>query len=158
MITFSVHKDRHEVVQTGVMEAPRELVYKVYTSPGLVPMWWGPRSLTTTVYQMDVKTGCPWRFLQYDADGNQYAFHGIYCEVKPPERLVYTFEFEGMPGHELLETVMFTPQGTHCVLTATDMFQNLDDLESMMQAGMQAGAAETFERLNELVKAMLRDE
>ena len=98
---------KQELIITRIFDAPREFVFKTYTDPDLVPQWWGPKNLTTTVNKMDVRPGGVWRFVQRDAHGNEYAFNGVYHQILPPERLVYTFEFEGMPGHVLLETVTF---------------------------------------------------
>jgi uncharacterized protein YndB with AHSA1/START domain len=100
-----------------VYDAPRELVFKAYTEPDLTPRWWGPRRLTTTVEKMDVKPGGAWRYVQHDAEGNAYAFHGRYREVLASERLVYTFEFEGVPGHPMLETATFEERHGNTKLT-----------------------------------------
>ncbi len=140
-----------------MLAAPRDLVFAVYTDPQLVPQWWGPRNLTTTVMQMDVRPGGAWRFVQRDAAGQEYAFHGVYRQVTPFEQLAYTFEFEGMPGHKLLETVTFAEQEGRTVLTVRDTFQTVADLEGMLQAGMEAGSLETYERLNELLQALLNE-
>ena len=89
---------KQEIIITRLFDAPRELVFKAYTDPNLIPQWWGPKNLTTTVNKMDVREGGVWRFVQRDGEGNEYAFHGVYHAIASPERLVYTFEFEGMPG------------------------------------------------------------
>lgn len=96
---------------------------------------------------MEVRPG--WRFVQRDYDGNVYAFHGVYHEIVPPERLVYTFEFEGMPGHVLLETVTFEEHDGKTKLTDTSVFQTVEDRDGMLKLGMEEGAAETMDRLAE---------
>ncbi len=58
---------KQEIVITQVFDAPRERVFKTCTDPTLIPQWWGPRSLTTTVDAMDVRAGGIWRFVQRDA-------------------------------------------------------------------------------------------
>ena len=87
-----------EIVTERVFDAPRDRVWAAYTDPELIPEWWGPRRLTTTVDQMDVRRGGAWRFVHHDADGNENGFRGTYREVTPPERIVQTFEWEGMRG------------------------------------------------------------
>lgn len=134
-----------------IFDAPCELVWRVCTDPDRLPEWWGPRSLATTVDKMDVRPGGVWRFVQRDAAGNEYAFHGVYHEVTPPERLVYTFEFEGMPGHVLLETVTFEDQDGKTMLTDKSVFQTVEDRDGMLNTGMEEGAAETMDRLAELL-------
>ena len=94
-----------EIVLARVFDAPRELIFKVYTDPETIPSWWGPRVHTTTVDEMDVRVGGKWRYVSKDEQGNEYAFRGEYLEIDPPHRLVSTFEFEGMPGHVVLETL-----------------------------------------------------
>lgn len=135
-----------------VFNAPRELVWKAYTDPALVPEWWGPRYLTTVVEKMEVKVGGAWRYIQKDAKGNEYAFNGVYTQVQPPERLAYTFEFEPMAGHISTDTLIFEelPDGKTRI-TAITTFDNLEDLEGMLQSGMEGGAVETWDRLEELL-------
>jgi uncharacterized protein YndB with AHSA1/START domain len=141
-----------------LFDAPRDLVWKVCTDPALLPRWWGPRYLTTTVDRMDVKVGGVWRYIQKDAEGNEYAFNGIYKEVIPPERLSYTFEFEPMAGHISTETITFTelPDGKTRITTTT-AFATLEDLEGMLQSGMEGGAAETWDRLEELLAEVRKE-
>ena len=140
-----------EIVMIRVFDAPREAVFKAYTNPNLIPRWWGPKSLTTSIDKMEVRPGGAWRFVQRDSSGKEYAFKGVYREIVPPERLVYTFEFEGMPGHVILETVMFEDPKGKTKLTATSLFQTVEDRDGMLRSGMEEGAAETMDRLEELL-------
>src|SRR5947199_10184675 len=100
---------------------------------------------------MDVRPGGRWRFVQRDAEGNEYGFHGEYREVVPPRRLVGTFEYEGMPGHVLVETATFEEVGGRTKLTQSSVFQSVEDLEAMLASGREEGAAETMERFTDLV-------
>src|SRR5579871_5754866 len=95
---------KYEVRLTRDFDAPRDLVFKVWTDPAHIPQWWGPKYLTTVVDKMDLKTGGMWRFIQHDPQGNEFGFHGVYHAIVSPERIVNTFEFEGVPGHVVLET------------------------------------------------------
>jgi len=137
-----------------IFKAPRELVFRACTDPDLVPQWWGPKIYTTIVEKMDVKPGGVWRYVQRGSDGSEYAFNGVYREVVPPERLVYTFEFEGMPGHISVETVTFEDHAGKTKLTNTVLFQSREDRDGMFESGMQAGAAESMERLAELLRTL----
>jgi uncharacterized protein YndB with AHSA1/START domain len=138
-----------------VFNAPRQLVFKAYTDPDLIPKWWGPRYLTTTVDKMDVKVGGRWRYVQRDADGNEYAFNGEYREIVPPDRLSYTFEFEGMPGHIVLETVLFEERDGKTKVTVTSLFRSKEDRDGMLQSGMEEGARDSQERLAELLETLV---
>lgn len=143
---------KRELVITRVFDAPRELVFKTHTDPALIPKWWGPRGFTTTVDKMEVRPDGVWRFVQRGQDGKEYAFNGVYREVVPPERLVQTFEFEGMPGHVLLQTATFEDQGRKTKLTTTALFQSVEDRDGMLKTGMKEGATETLDRFAELLE------
>jgi uncharacterized protein YndB with AHSA1/START domain len=148
---FVVEAGTQEIVMTHVFDAPRDLVFKTYTDPSLIPLWWGPRRLTTTVDKHEFRPGGAWRFVQRDADGNEFAFHGEYREIVPPERIVGTFEFEGMPGHVLVETVTLEELDGKTKLTATTVFESVEDRDGMVASGMESGARESMERLAELL-------
>lgn len=134
--------------------APRELVFKACTEPALVAQWWGPREVTTTVDKLEPRMGGIWRFVQRDADGNEYGFRGVFHEVTAPERLVYTFEFEPMPGHILLETITFEEHNGKTRLVDTSVFQTVEDRDGMIASGMEGGAEESWDRLEELLKTL----
>jgi len=113
LATVTTPSDR-EIHIKREFDAPRDRVFAAYTDPKLVPEWWGPRSTTTVVDVMDVRAGGSWRFVARDADGSETAFRGTYREVTAPERIVQTFEWEGMPGHVSVETAVFRgPRRSH---------------------------------------------
>lgn len=145
---------KQEIVMTRVFDAPRVIVFKTVTDPKLIPRWWGPKIYKTTVDKMEVKPGGTWRFIQSGADGKAFGFHGVYHSVTPSEGLVYTFEFEGMPGHVLLETVTFEEQDGKTKMTTRDVFQTVEDRDGMLKSGMEGGAAETTDRFAELLKEL----
>lgn len=135
-----------------VFNAPRERVFALYTDPQLIPEWWGPRGTTAIVDRMDARSGGSWRFVIADADGNEStAFHGSYREVTPPERVVQTFEWEGMPGHVSVETAVFEDLGDRTKVTTTSVFHTTEERDGMLQSGMEHGLNETYERLDELL-------
>lgn len=146
---------KQEIVLTRVFDAPRELLFKVYTDPSTVPHWWGPSYLTTTVDKMEVRQGGVWRFVQRDPAGHEHAFHGVYHAVLAPERIVNTFEYEGTPGHVLLATVTFEElPGGKTRVTDRSVFQTLADRDAMVREGAKGGAVELMERLATLVASM----
>ncbi len=140
-----------EIAMTRVFDAPRELVFKAYTDPDMVPRWWGLRASTTTVDKLDLRPGGTWRFVQREADGTEYAFNGEYREVTPPERLVYTFEFEPMPGHVIVDTATFEDVDGKTKVTVTSLFQSVEDRDGMLASGMEGGANESWDQLAELL-------
>jgi uncharacterized protein YndB with AHSA1/START domain len=138
-----------EIIITRSFDAPRELVFNAFTEPDAIRRWWGQRDNETVVDALEARAGGRWRFVQRDKDGNEFSFHGVFHEVTAPERIVWTFEFEGMPGHVLLETVTFEEQDGKTHMVDSSVFQSVTDRDGMLQSGMESGAAESFDRLDE---------
>lgn len=143
-----------EIEATRVFNAPRRLVFEAHSTPEHVKRWWGLRGTTMTTCEMDFRPGGTWRYVMRKADGQEYAFRGEYREIVPPERLVHTFEFEGMPGAISLETLTFTEDDGKTTITATSKFDSREARDGMIQSGMETGAAETLDRLEEHLRTM----
>jgi uncharacterized protein YndB with AHSA1/START domain len=141
----------HQVVMSRDFDTSCETVFKAYTDPRLIPQWWGPRRTTTTVFRMDVRPGGAWRFVQEGADGSKHAFNGAYRDIVPPERLSYTFEYERMPGHVLVETMSCQDLGERARVTAIDDFASKQDRDGMLASGMEEGARESWDRFAEVL-------
>jgi uncharacterized protein YndB with AHSA1/START domain len=153
--TITAEPGKQELVITREFDAPRELVFKVFTDPELLPQWWGPRYLSTIVDKMDVRPGGQWRFINRDAQENEYAFHGVYHEVLAPERIIDTFEYEGLPetGHVTLETMKLEElPGGRTRLTTQSVYQTVMDRDAVLQSGMESGVNDTYDRLSELLE------
>ena len=137
-----------EITQRRVFDAPRELVFKTMNDPELLPRWWGPSYLTTTVEKMEVRPEGQWRFVQRAPDGAEHAFSGRYLEVVAPERVSMTFNYEGLEGdHEAVSTLVLTEVNGKTLMTSTMVFKNREDRDGMVQSGMESGARETDVRL-----------
>jgi uncharacterized protein YndB with AHSA1/START domain len=145
---------KHEIIITHMFDAPRALVFKLYTDSDSIPQWWGPRRLTTKVDRMEVRPGGQWRFVQHDSEGKEYAFHGVYHEIKQSERIITTFEWEGMPGHVLMETIVFEDVGGKTKVTDSSVFQSVEDRDGMVKTGMEEGSYESGERFAEVLIKM----
>lgn len=144
----------NEIVMTRTFAAPRELVFRAFTDPELLVQWWGQRSSTTVVDKFDLKPGGLWRYVQVTPNGDEYALNGEFREITPPERLVNTFEFEGMPGYLLVEATSFEENGGTTTVTSTSVFDTIEDRDGMLDSGMEAGAAESYDRLEELLATL----
>jgi uncharacterized protein YndB with AHSA1/START domain len=145
---------KQELFITREFDYPRELVFKAYTDPKLYVQWLGPRGLTMTLEKFEPRSGGEYRYIHSDQNGNAYAFHGVYHEVAAPERIINTFEYEGLPenGHVNLETAVFEElPGGRTRLVAQAVYQSVTDRDGQMQAGMERGVVEGFERLDELL-------
>jgi len=141
------------IVITQIFDAPRDLVWKVYTDPKLLPKWWGPKMLKTDVERMDVKTGGSWRVVQQDPEGNKYVFHGVYHDVKPYQT-TRTMEWDGMPDHVLLEAIKMEEMDGKTKVTNNTVFQSVEDRDGMVETGMKDGVNESYDRFVELLKEL----
>ena len=144
-----------EIAMSRTFDAPRALVFKAFTDPELIPNWWGQRDSITVIDKLDLRPGGEWRFVQHTPDGTEYGFHGEFREITPPERITWTFEFEGMPGHVLVETVTFTEAAGKTTISTISTFDTIEDRDGMLAAGMESGAAESYDRLAELLATMV---
>ncbi len=155
-LTLTLPSDR-EIVMKRVFDAPRELVFEAHSKCEHLGKWWGPRRYTLSVCEMDFRPGGAYRFVHRDADGADYGFRGEFREIMRPERIVWTFEFEGMPGHVSLQTLTLEEQDGKTKLTATALFDSVEDRDGMLQSGMEEGMAETLDRLAEHLESMAKD-
>ncbi|HEV2243906.1 MAG TPA: SRPBCC family protein [Streptosporangiaceae bacterium] len=139
------------IVMTRDFDAPCDLVFRAYTEPELLVQWLGPRDLTTTVDRYDVRDGGRWRYVQKDPEGNEHGFHGVFHGEPSPEAIVQTFEYEGMPGHVMLETTTLEERGGTTLARTVASFQSVADRDGMVASGMERGVHEGDERLDELL-------
>lgn len=150
-MTVTTPSDR-EIVLTRVFDAPRPVVFQMMTDPHLIPQWWGPHGYTTIVDKAEMKVGGAWRYIQRMPNGEETAFRGVYREITPPERLVFTFEWEGLPGHVLIETVVFEEvEGGKTRVTDTSLFHTTEERDGMLHSGMEAGARASWDRFADLL-------
>ncbi len=152
--TITAEPGKQEVFITREFDAPRELVFRAHTDPELYVQWLGPREITMTLETFEPRDGGSYRYIHKDADGNEYAFHGVNHEVLSPERIISTFEFEGLPekGHVILETIKFEAlPGNRTRLTGQSVFQSVAGRDAMLRSGMERGVNEGYERLDDLL-------
>jgi uncharacterized protein YndB with AHSA1/START domain len=151
---YRIEPGKQELFITRDFDAPRELVFKAFTDPKLMEQWFGPREYKTRVEKMESRPGGLWRFVQSDKNGNEFAFHGVHHDSVAPERIVATFEFEGVPGHVLLQTVTFESLGDKTRMVEQLVFQSVADRDGMVASGMQEGSDDSMERMAELLADM----
>jgi uncharacterized protein YndB with AHSA1/START domain len=150
---------KQELFITREFDAPRELVFRAHTDPDIYVRWLGPRDLSTTLETFEPVSGGRWRFMQKDNDGNEFGFHGVNHEVSAPERIISTFEFEGLPesGHVILETTKFEElPGARTRVTTQSVYQSVQDRDGMVAAGMESGVVDGHERLDEILGDLQR--
>jgi uncharacterized protein YndB with AHSA1/START domain len=155
--TITAEPGKQELFITREFDAPRELVFKAHTDPDLYVRWMGPRDLSTILETFEPISGGRWRFIQKDQDGNEFGFHGVNHDVTAPERIIGTFEFEGLPesGHVILETTKFEAlPGGRTRVTTHSVYQSVEDRDGMVASGMESGVVDGFERLDEILEEM----
>ncbi|RPD43305.1 SRPBCC family protein [Chitinophaga barathri] len=146
---------KQELFVIREFEAPRELVFKAFTDPAIVSQFLGPHNLEMKIDHYNMKTGGSYRYIHADGSGNEYAFNGAVHEVTFPERMIQTFEFEGLPekGHVSLDTSIFEAlPGNRTKLIIQSVFRSVADRDGMVQAGMEQGLSEGFERLDDYLE------
>ncbi|HEX6752605.1 MAG TPA: SRPBCC family protein [Solirubrobacterales bacterium] len=132
-------------------DAPRELLWEAYTDPELMREWIGPRRLTMTVQEMDVRTGGSYRYTHTDAEGS-YVFFGEFREVDPPRLLVQTFQWEGNDALPSVDRVEFEElEGDRTRIVVTGTFDSKGSRDAILEAGMERGVREGYEKLDELL-------
>jgi uncharacterized protein YndB with AHSA1/START domain len=154
-LTVTLPSDR-EIVLSRVLDAPRDLVYEAMSKPEHLTHWWGPRGYSMSLCEMDLRPGGAWRMVHRDPQGNEFGFRGEFREIMAPERLVRTFEFEGMPGHIAVETLVLEEHDGRTTVTVTSLFDSVEDRNGMLQSGMEKGASESYDRLAEYLQTLAR--
>jgi uncharacterized protein YndB with AHSA1/START domain len=147
---------KQELFITREFDAPRELLFKAHTDPALYKHWLGPNGYETILETFEPVSGGRYRYLQKDKDGNEFAFHGVFHEISP-ELMIQTFEFEGLPekGHVVLDTMRLEElPGSRTRITIQSVYQSVEDRDGMIQAGMERGVNEGYERLDEILKGL----
>lgn len=147
----SIEADDRQIVTTRVLDAPRDLVFKMWTDPEHIVQWWGPKGFTTTTYSMDVRPGGVWRFVMHGPDGTDYQNQITYLEIVKPERLVYKHGGgEDVEPVNFETTVTFEEQGGKTRLTMRALFPSAEAREHVVKKyGAIEGASQTMDRLEQ---------
>lgn len=132
-------------------DAPRDLVFRAHTEPDLLAQWLGPRQYEMVVDRYEVRDGGTWRYIHRGGEDEAYAFHGVFHGTPTPDLMVQTFEYEGAPGHVSLEALTMEERGGRTIIRGHSTFQSVEDRDAMVEAGMEVGIREGYERLDELV-------
>lgn len=145
-----------EIHVARIFDAPRERVWQAYTDPALIAQWWG-RGNKLVIERMEVKRGGHWRFVEHAVSG-VHGFEGRYREVTPPERLVQTFEWDGMPGYVAVETMTLDDLGHgRTKLVITTLFHTKEERDGMLSSDMEEGMNQSFAALDRLLAGMEGD-
>jgi uncharacterized protein YndB with AHSA1/START domain len=143
-----------EIRMTRVLDAPRDLVFEAHSSCEHMSNWWGPRKYEFASCELDFRPGGKWRIVHRAEGEEDQGFRGEFREIVRPERIVWTFEWEGMPGHISVDTLTLEELDGKTSITANSVFDTLEDRDGMLQSGMEEGAAETYDRLDEYLEKL----
>jgi uncharacterized protein YndB with AHSA1/START domain len=136
---------------TREFAAPPEAVFRAHTEQDLVVKWLGPRSVTMEVLRWDPTTGGAYRYVHRRGD-EEYGFYGSFHEVRPAERIVQTFTFEGFPDGVCLETLTLEDLGDgRTRLHAVSVYESIEVRDMALSSGMETGVVEGYEQLDELL-------
>jgi uncharacterized protein YndB with AHSA1/START domain len=146
MSTITITKPSDtELRMTRTFDAPRDLVFAAHTQAEHLKHWWG-RGNPLEV-EIDFRVGGAWRFVE-TADGQQHAFRGEFREIDAPESFTWTFEYEPMAGHVLVEKIVFTEEAGRTTVTSLSTFADQADRDGMLEAGMESGAEQSYAALD----------
>jgi uncharacterized protein YndB with AHSA1/START domain len=144
-----------EIRMERIFNAPRSLVWQAFTIPDMVAQWWG-RGNKLVIERMEVKRGGHWRFVEHGPEG-EHGFEGRFREVSPEHRMVQTFEWDGMPGHTVLNTMDLEDLGDGRTRVITiSLFFTTEERDGMLASGMEGGLNESYEALDQLLAKLVK--
>ncbi len=139
-----------EIHVERIFNAPRARVWQAFTDPKMVAQWWG-RGNKLVIERMEVERGGHWRYVEHSSDG-PHGFEGRYREVTPPQRLVQTFEWDGMPGYVMIEAVNFEDLGDGRTRVITTLLAHTtEERDGMLNSGMEQGMNQSYAALDKLL-------
>jgi uncharacterized protein YndB with AHSA1/START domain len=142
-----------EIEMTRVFDAPRHLVFDAMTKPELLKRWFGPHGWNLVVCEVDLRVGGAWRFVLEGPGGEKMGMSGAYREIVPGERTVHTEAFDDYPGDSVV-TVVLTEHHGKTTLTGTVLYESQEVRDAVAASGMEHGAAETYDRLADLLPSL----
>ena len=152
---FTTDLEKGELSMKRLFDAPRELVFKAWSSCDHISKWWGPRTYPTTFCEMDFRPGGTWRYCMTGPEGDQAWGKGVYSEIVEPERIAYRDYFTDAKGVESSElpssaiTVEFRQQNGQTELHSRTRYDSKEAMQQVIDMGVEEGFAETLDRLEE---------
>jgi uncharacterized protein YndB with AHSA1/START domain len=145
-----------EILLVREFDAPRRLVWEAMTKPDLVKQWWGRRGSSLPVCEIDLRPGGAWRFVERGVEGDEHPFKGVYKEIAAPERLVQTWIYDVAPFNEFesIESVVLEEKDGRTTMRNHVQHATKEARDGHVNAGMEEGAGETLDRLEELLATL----
>jgi uncharacterized protein YndB with AHSA1/START domain len=157
--TFTVSTPSERAIQmTRLFDAPRHLVFEVMTKPEHIRRWWGAlgEGYVVTQCDVDLRPGGSWRHVMKTPKGETVGFHGVYREITPPDRLVFTEIYDPFPDGDSLVTTVLTEEHGKTRFTITAEYPSRDVRDTVLKTGMEKGAALSYDRLEEVAAELNR--
>src|SRR5271170_3168290 len=155
--SIDLEVDSRSIVGVREFDAPRELVFSMWTDPKHLAQWWGPNGFTTTTSSFDMRPGGVWRFVMHGPDGRDYQNRITFEDIVPPERIVYRHGGGGGDDVEPVQfrqTVIFEDLGTRTRITWRSDFPSAAERDRVIREyGADKGLVQTLARLSEYVAA-----
>ena len=152
--TVTTPSDR-EIRMTRLFDAPRHLVFEAMSKPEHIKRWWGclGDGYSVPVCEVDLRPGGAWRFVNRHPHG-EAGFHGVYREITPPDRVVFTEIYDPFPDAESVVTAVLTEEAGKTRLTVTCLYPSVDVRDTVLKTGMANGAALSYDRLEEVAREL----
>ena len=144
----------NQILITRDFDAPRQLVYRAWTTPELVKRWWSGRRGEVTSIEIDLRVGGRWRYVMNANEGFEVAFHGEFREIVPNERIVSTEVYEGMPGAEALDTITFTEVHGRTTVEILVEHDSKEGRDAHIESGMEDGMQDAMDLLEEVAVSL----
>ena len=143
-----------QILITREFDAPKELVYRAWTTPELVRRWWNAKRGEVTVAEIDLRVGGTWRYVMIADGGFEVAFHGEYREIVPNERLVSTEVYEGMPDAEALDTLTLSESEGRTTMTILVQHASKEHRDAHIESGMEDGMQDALDLLEQVAVSL----
>ena len=143
-----------QILITREFDAPRHLVYEAWTTPELIKRWWNAKRGEVTVAEVDLRVGGQWRWVMIAQGGFEVAFHGVYRELVPNERIVSTEVFEGFPDGEAVNTMTLTESNGRTTMRVLVQHAVKAHRDAHIESGMEAGMQDAFDLMEEVATSL----
>jgi len=150
-----VEPGKQELFIIREFDAARPLVFKAFSDKKLLEDWLGCKQMKVRYEKFEPRAGGSYRYISTMENGASFGFHGVCHDFYPPERIIQTFEFEGLPetGHVVMETTRFEDLSANRTrVTVQSVFQSVSDRDGMVAAGMEHGVKDAHQRLDEMIE------
>jgi uncharacterized protein YndB with AHSA1/START domain len=153
--TIVAEPGKQELFIIREFDAPRTLVFKAFSDKKLLENWFGCGEMKVKYEKFEPRSGGSYRYISTMENGMSFGFHGVCHDFSPPQRIIQTFEFEGLPetGHVIMETTKFEEiSSDRTRVTVQSVFQSVADRDGMVATGMEKGVMESHEHLDQLLE------